>query len=50
MKITKLRTAQAVVRAALHQAIEMRDGMALVPERPGWESTFAMKAVEKYRL
>jgi L-alanine-DL-glutamate epimerase-like enolase superfamily enzyme len=30
------------------EAIEIRDGMALVPERPGWGFTFAARAVEKY--
>jgi L-alanine-DL-glutamate epimerase-like enolase superfamily enzyme len=50
MKITKLRTATAVIRAALQEAIEMKYGVALVPERPGWGFTFDMKAVEKYRF
>jgi len=33
-----------------NEAIEITDGMALVPERPGWGFTFAMKAVERYRV
>jgi L-alanine-DL-glutamate epimerase-like enolase superfamily enzyme len=33
-----------------NEAIEITDGMAVVPERPGWGFTFAMKAVERYRI
>ncbi len=33
-----------------NEAIEITDGMALVPERPGWGFTFAPKAVERYRI
>jgi hypothetical protein len=33
-----------------NEAIEMRDGMAPVPERPGSGFTFDLNAVERYRV
>ncbi len=33
-----------------NEAIEIKDGMALVPERPGWGFTFDPNAVERYRM
>ncbi len=33
-----------------NEAIEMKDGMALVPERPGWGFTFDAKTVARFKV